>query len=477
MGLKTITVYKEEVKNDKFTPKFVYLMKKLEHFPYVIEDIINDGPANGIDIRNFKIFGKPYIRVSDIKRCFISYSDIKFVALNEVPKKIKLQEGDLLISRKGTPGIVSIVMKRDLNSVIGTEAILIRPKKKFDSYYLVAFLNSKIFFEQLISSLSGTVATGINHPSLLKLKIFYEEHFSKKISKKVREAINYDETSLDLIHQAQQLFYQKLGINFSKIRKENFYSVNLSDFKDVDLWIPKYSYLLYVNTLKAIKQKWQTVPISKGKIATIKKGDEVGSKNYNSYLDRKDSDAPFIRTSDLVNYEVDQFPDFYIPTEIYKELNQDVQAGDILFTKDGKIGMTAMLTPSDKVIIASGLSRLRLKKEAKEYNLTPEYLFLVLSLKETGLYPALRRTVIASTIPHLREERLKEIEIPILDKSSIDEITQIIKRAFELKDKKKKLIQEVRKEVDNYLEVQLWLKFKKMGKRPSLMKANVIYNE
>ncbi len=132
---------------------------------------------------------------------------------------------------------------------------------------------------------------------------------------------------------------------------------------------------------------------------------------------------------------------------------QDVKAGDVLFTKDGKIGMSAMITKNDKAIIASGMVRLRLKAEAKKYNLSSEYLFIVLSLKETGLYPAIRRTVVASTIPHLREERLKEFEIPILDKTSMDEITKLVKEAFELKDEKKKLIKEVREEIDSYFDI------------------------
>lgn len=154
-----------------------------------------------------------------------------------------------------------------------------------------------------------------------------------------------------------------------------------------------------------------------------------------------------------MNYEVDQFPDFYIPEEIYQELEQDIKAGEVLFTKDGKIGMSAMITKNDKCIISSGISRLRLKSEAKKYNLTPEYLFLVLSLKETGLYSAMRRTVTASTIPHLREERLKEFKIPILDKNLIEAITKLVKQAFKLKDEKKKLIKEVREEIDNYFEI------------------------
>ena len=186
-------------------------------------------------------------------------------------------------------------------------------------------------------------------------------------------------------------------------------------------------------------------------ITYIQRGNEVGSDIYRSYIEKIDSDIPFIRTSDLPNYEIDDYPDYYIPEEIYEELKQDIKEGDILFTKDGKIGVSTMITKSDKVIIASGIARLRLKSNAKKYNLTSEYLFLVLSLKETGLYPAIKRTVTASTIPHLSEERLKEIEIPILDKKTIDEITKLVKEAYKLKTEKKLLIRQAKELIENVL--------------------------
>ncbi|PIV62894.1 hypothetical protein COS12_00635, partial [Candidatus Roizmanbacteria bacterium CG01_land_8_20_14_3_00_33_9] len=205
------------------------------------------------------------------------------------------------------------------------------------------------------------------------------------------------------------------------------------------------------NILKAIKKKWKTVPL--GEIATVKKGDEVGSDKYNKYLDKKNSDIPFIRTSDVVNYEVDQFPDYYIPEEIYQELKQDIRAGDVLFTNDGKIGLAAILTPQDKVILQSHIKRIRLKKEAIEkYKFTQEYLFLVLTIKEVARYQAERYTVIQSTIPTISNFIL-DFEIPVLDKNSIDEITKLVKEAFELKDEKKKLINEVREEIDGYFEI------------------------
>ncbi|MBU1180558.1 restriction endonuclease subunit S [Patescibacteria group bacterium] len=451
--LKTVTINKSVIEKEKWTPKYAYIFKKLETSSDAIEleNFVSEGPINGIDLRGFNEKGRNYIRISDMRRFFISYSDIKKVELNKIPKKIQLQEKDILISRKGTPGISVITTKADIDNVIGTEAILLRIKEDYDPYYLVAFLNSKVFFEQVLNNLSGAVAPGINHPSLKKLKILYDKHLVKNISDKVKKTIELHVKANSILINAQNIFYQKFGLDFSKIEKENTFSVNLSDFAETDLWTPSYSYPLYVNILKAIKKKWKTTPL--GEIATVKKGNEVGSDKYNKYLDQKDSDIPFIRTSDLVNYEVDQFPDYYIPEEIYQELKQDIKVGDVLFTKDGKIGMTGMITKNDNVIIASGISSLRLKTEAKKYNLTPEYLFLLLSLKETGLYPSIRRTVIASTLPHLREERLREFEIPILDKNSIDEITKLIKEAFELKDEKKKLINEVREEIDNYFEI------------------------
>lgn len=134
-------------------------------------------------------------------------------------------------------------------------------------------------------------------------------------------------------------------------------------------------------------------------------------------------------------------------------MKQDIRAGDVLFTNDGKIGLAAILTPQDKVILQSHIKRIRLKKEAIEkYKFTQEYLFLVLTIKEVARYQAERYTVIQSTIPTISNFIL-DFEIPVLDKNSIDEITKLVKEAFELKDEKKKLINEVREEIDGYFEI------------------------
>lgn len=120
--------------------------------------------------------------------------------------------------------------------------------------------------------------------------------------------------------------------------------------------------------------------------------------------------------------------------------NQDVKEYDILFTKDGKIGQTAMVCKGERAIIASGITRIRIKQIN---DISPEYLFAVLSNNGTGYCSAYRRTVIGTTIPHLREEKLKDLLIPKMETNLISQITELIKTAFEMKHERKMIIQTI----------------------------------
>jgi len=74
-----------------------------------------------------------------------------------------------------------------------------------------------------------------------------------------------------------------------------------------------------------------------------------------------------------------------------------------------------------------------------------------LSLKEIGLYQAKQRTVVASTIPHLREDRIGDFKIPIIKNQK--KIIELTEKAFELKDKRKKLINDSRLLLEKSLEI------------------------
>jgi type I restriction enzyme S subunit len=273
-----------------------------------------------------------------------------------------------------------------------------------------------------------------------------------KIAKKCKSAETMRGKALSLIEQAKDIFYREMNVDFSSLKREKFFSMNINEIIQSGVFTPENYQPLYSDSIEKIQEKCRTVSL--GEIATVKKGNEVGSSNYRKYLDKKRNDVPFIRTSDIQNYEVDQYPDFYVSEEYYDELNQGIISGDVLFTNDGKIGRVAIITPHDRIILQSHINRLRLKQEAKvEHGLSPEYLFLVLTIKEISMYQAKRYTIVQSTIPTISKNIL-EFKIPILDKPFMQKITKIVKKATKLMDNSKKTIAEIREYIDSQYEIE-----------------------
>jgi type I restriction enzyme M protein len=110
-------------------------------------------------------------------------------------------------------------------------------------------------------------------------------------------------------------------------------------------------------------------------VLAISTGDEVGKLGYGT------GEVPFIRTSDLSNWEIKLEPKHNVSHEIYERYRhkQDVQPGDILMVKDGTylIGTSAIVTKYDlPMLYQSHLYKIRVKDLTV---LTPYLLIAALS--------------------------------------------------------------------------------------------------
>ncbi len=411
--------------------------------PYEIVKVINksnltigdiaDQITNGMDLRTYKDKGLLYIRGIDEKREQIDTLTPKRVDYRweDVPNKIKLEPGDILVTRKGTPGITSIYTKELGNIIIGTEIIKIRLKKdsNISPEYLSIFLNSKLGISQIQVNLTGTVARGINHRALRGIKVIVPNYDQKEqIDSLIKEANKKHFESLNLIEMAKNKLMGILGSPVSTNIKT--YTVT-SHMIYLNLLMPVFYYPGYIKPIEDLKTKFNMLKL--GNISNIQKGNEVGSINYRSYREKLDDDIPFVRTSDLPNYEVEDYPDYYIGNEIFDDLKQDLLPNDILFSNDGKIGISAMFTAVDRCIIQSHIRRIRILE-----TLPPEYVFIFLNTIY-GKYQIKRRILIQSTIPTIGNG-LKDIQIPEISSEDQNEIVNLVKRAYKLKEEKKKLI-------------------------------------
>jgi len=174
----------------------------------------------------------------------------------------------------------------------------------------------------------------------------------------------------------------------------------------------------------------------------VKRGNEIGSQFYGK------GDIPFIRTSDIVNWELKIDPIKCVPEEIYEQYKkqQDVKENDILFVKDGTflIGRSAIVTKQDeKIIIQSHLLKIRVSKES---TINSFYLLYLLNTpivqKQISKYTFIQGTI--STVG----ERFNELRLPI--HKDIKKIKEISDEVKEIIDTKRIL----RERVDNLIKIK-----------------------
>jgi len=151
----------------------------------------------------------------------------------------------------------------------------------------------------------------------------------------------------------------------------------------------------------------------------IRKGHEVGSESYGG------GPIPFVRTSDISNFEVSIDPTKSVSEEMYESIKaeQNLAPGDILMVVDGRyrIGRCAILHPYNFKCIAQ--SHLRIISVTDKAPVSSFELLYLLTL------PSVQRDIrslvyIQSTLGSLGG-RIKEIKIPIPVKKNL-EFTKLV---------------------------------------------------
>lgn len=452
--------YNEKKFIKRLDSKFYRLEKQLESFKETEEVSIcnfnefilkiTDGEHAG---QTFVEKGILFLKNSSIKDYDISLTDGFYISeeKHKLLHRSALKSEDVLFTTIGHLGSAAIVPESFCEANMNQNFVKITiDKNKINPYYIVCFLNSKFVRNQIYSILTGNIQSILTYPKIKNIKIMVPKDIKiqNKIEKKYKEAITLSQEANKLIQESLEILEESLNLKNYKCNKTKIFSVSANEFYKEDcLWTPKFFSPEYLETEKFIKDNYDWVTLSS--IVNMLNGDEVGSDSYSDYLSKMESDVPFIRTSDLYNYQIDLSPDNFVDELIFNEFSQNFIANDILFTKDGKVGEMAIITEIDKALYGSGIERLRINTNGIQKGLTQEYIFTALMCNKIGKYNVERYTVTASTIPHLKENKLGLFIIPIIEEERIKNITLKIKEAFIMIKKKKNLINECQIIINN----------------------------
>jgi len=209
------------------------------------------------------------------------------------------------------------------------------------------------------------------------------------------------------------------------------------------IFIAKYYDPQIEKDLRALAATHALVPLSdliKSRTLAWDTGIEIGKMAYGT------GPIPFIRTSDISNWELKGDPKQNISQEIYEENKQDLQAEDIFIVRDGTylVGTSCILTEHDtKVLYCGGIYKLRSNDKKK---LDP-YLLLAL-LNAPIVRRQMRAKQFTRDIIDTLGKRLFEVVLPIPKDSKVrqkiaEETRRVIETRIHLRNRAKEIALEV----------------------------------
>lgn len=171
---------------------------------------------------------------------------------------------------------------------------------------------------------------------------------------------------------------------------------------------------------------------------SLSTGDEVGKLAYGT------GSIPFVRTSDLANWELKVDPKHGVSRSVYMSVRekQDVQAGDILMVRDGTylIGTCAMVTKYDtEIVLQSHILKIRLH----HHPLLDPYLLLAV-LSSDPVQRQIRAHSQTQDIINSLGNRIHEIILPVPKEAEARvDIAQLVQRVIHDRSEARELAREV----------------------------------
>ncbi|MCX2751739.1 restriction endonuclease subunit S [Campylobacter sp. MIT 21-1682] len=208
---------------------------------------------------------------------------------------------------------------------------------------------------------------------------------------------------------------------------------------------PSYHQKYYHDLEKALAQSVYPLTSLSTIIANFKKGIEVGSGNY-----AQNKQIPFIRVSDIQNegimYEkVEKF----ITASLYENLQEfKPKDNELLYSKDGTIGLCLKADVSRDYIISGAILRLELKKEVNidfVQNILASHLLNILA----------NRKAIGAVIKHLSVSEFLSLKIPLpplnVQEKLVKSIQESKEKATLLQNQAKEILSAAKIDVENMI--------------------------
>ncbi len=389
--------------------------------------------------------GVPFLRVSNMKDPFIDENDLVFLSeeTNLENRKTELNYGDIILSKVGSLGDAVINLKYDKVNFSQNNIGIKIDKSKINPLYAVSFFNSKYGKKQIEKQQSGQVQIKLVLDDIKYLKIpLFNDNFQLQIEKTVKSAHQKQTQSKQLYKEAEQLLLEELGLVDYKPKHQLTFETSKKEIENATRYDAEYFQPKYAEIIKRIENYEGGFDVV-GNIVNWKKGIEVGTDAYT------ETGKEFVRVSDFSVFGIEK-SSRKISNELFEKIKKEYQPkkGEILFTKDGTIGLTYVLKKDIEGVLSSAFLSLRLKEKYQDFE--KECLALILNSIISKMQ--VEQLSGGAIIAHLKPSDFEKFKIPLIKPQIQTQIAEKIKESHKLRKESKELLEEAKQKVEEEIE-------------------------
>lgn len=349
----------------------------------------------------------PYLRVNNVREFVpnVTPCDVEHV----VPRRdwgdrVCVAAGDVIIARTGTLGRAFVAPCSLAGAVMSQHVTRLRLREPAPGreQLLAAYLNSPQGKAQVMAVASGSTRLELTHDDINHLRVPRSAVVGERL---VDVAGGVEGDFEDAVGGAVAAFAACDRLSPVTDKHEKFFAVKYNEKTFTSSLTPAFHRPSRAKLEDALTEEYECVPLEQ--IALVKRG--AGSLAAEYHV----GGIPYIRTSSIVNYGIELFPEHYGTEETYRSHRQNVGPGDVLLTMEGKIGAVALLGEQERCLIKNHVEFIRPHQTSP---VPTEFIYAFLS-SHIGQTQIERRTVVQATIPGLGSES-RSLLIPIAGRNA-----------------------------------------------------------
>jgi type I restriction enzyme M protein len=418
----------------------------------MLNEILVEPPQYGANER--AIDGNPetdvrYIRITDIDE-FGNLRGTDWKTAVNADEKYILKENDILLARSGATVGKSFVFRKDYGKAIFA-GYLIRFKidtDKANPLYVFYYTQCTRYSEWVKSIQRPSGQPNINSEEFKSFRIPLP---SRNIQDKIAAMMDAaDKAKREKETQAQELLnsmepyvLEELGIKIPDIeeKRPTVFDVRAGILRsgrlDPFYYLPKF--MLQEKTLSACKFPPKAI------------GDILSGPIVNGLDARKfvENGTKYLRVGNIKPDEIDETDIKFVNIPI-ENIKKDIglESGDILLTRKGTFGISAVVGDTTNYIISSEIMRLRLKEEV-----SPFYFSIINNA--SVIQEQYKQKAVGAIMGSLSQEVLKTVKVPIpprpIQNRIVKEFREKRKKAKKLIGEAKELLEKAKREVEELI--------------------------